>query len=221
LVQSGSGTTVTITYSGLTGTPTRANILFCATSVSASNCDFNQYSYQIGGFGVSLPSTGTALAVGATVTARGGSGTTTLPSGTYNMNLLDSGGFIVSIATLTNAVIGPGATPSPGASSSAPVAPANLLQQVGLPADGTCTSITDTTLNWAGVSSGGWASSWAQWMNGGKGGAVCNRTLVYSLGLSMCIGLASLRVFGNERIVFWREVIKNSCYSFTSFFLKL
>ena len=29
--------------------------------------------------------------------------------------------------------------------------------------------------------------------------------LMYSLGLGMTVGLASLRVFGNERIVFWRE----------------
>ena len=71
-----------------------------------------------------------------------------------------------------------------GGSSSAPAAPADVMQQVGVPADGKCSSIVDATLNWAGVSSGGWGTSWAQWMNGGKGGAVCNRALIYSLGLS-------------------------------------
>ena len=34
--------------------------------------------------------------------------------------------------------------------------------------------------------------------------------LFYTLGLSMTIGLASLRVFGNERVVFWREVSPGS-----------
>ena len=69
-------------------------------------------------------------------------------------------------------------------SSSVPSAPADVMQQVGVPADGKCSSIVDATLNWAGVSSGGWGTSWAQWMNGGKGGAVCNRALFYDLGLS-------------------------------------
>lgn len=63
-------------------------------------------------------------------------------------------------------------------------APADVMQQVGMPADGKCSSIVDATLNWAGVTSGGWGTSWAQWMNGGKGGAVCNRALFYDLRLS-------------------------------------
>lgn len=35
-------------------------------------------------------------------------------------------------------------------------------------------------MNWAGVESGGWGKSWAQWMNDGAGGAVCTRTLIYN-----------------------------------------
>jgi hypothetical protein len=35
-------------------------------------------------------------------------------------------------------------------------------------------------LNWGGAGSGGWGNSWAQWANGGSGGPVCTRTLVYS-----------------------------------------
>ena len=73
-----------------------------------------------------------------------------------------------------------------GSSSSSSVAtgPAPVFQQFGKPATGTCADAAAATLNWAGVSSGGWGESWAQWMNGGKGGAVCNRALIYSLGLS-------------------------------------
>ena len=59
-------------------------------------------------------------------------------------------------------------------------APPPVIQEFGKPASGTCADAAPATLNWAGVSSGGWGESWAQWMNGGLGGAVCSRTLVYS-----------------------------------------
>jgi hypothetical protein len=57
---------------------------------------------------------------------------------------------------------------------------APVVQQVGMPVTGTCSDASTSTLNWSGVSSGGWNESWSQWMNDGKGGAVCSRTLVYS-----------------------------------------
>jgi len=65
-------------------------------------------------------------------------------------------------------------------SSSASSAPAPIFQQFGKPASGTCAEAASDSLNWSGVASGGWSESWAQWMNGGTGGAVCTRTLVYS-----------------------------------------
>lgn len=58
--------------------------------------------------------------------------------------------------------------------------PPPVLQQVGLLDGASCTEFASEALNWAGVSSGGWGRSWAQWMNDGLGGAVCTRTLVYS-----------------------------------------
>ena len=58
--------------------------------------------------------------------------------------------------------------------------PPPAMQQVGLPLAGNCAAITDTSLNWGGSQSGGWGSSWAQWMNDGHGGAVCTRTLVWT-----------------------------------------
>ncbi len=58
-----------------------------------------------------------------------------------------------------------------------PIAP--VYQQTTPLADGSC-DITDPSYNLAGVESGGWTSSWAQWPNGGTGGNVCARTLVYS-----------------------------------------
>ena len=58
--------------------------------------------------------------------------------------------------------------------------PAPVFQQFGKPAVGSCEAAAPESLNWSGVASGGWGESWAQWMNGGNGGAVCTRTLVYS-----------------------------------------
>ena len=62
--------------------------------------------------------------------------------------------------------------------------PPPVLQQVGLLHGASCTEFASEALNWAGVSGGGWGESWAQWMNGGMGGPVCTRTLVYSNALS-------------------------------------
>jgi len=64
-------------------------------------------------------------------------------------------------------------------SSSGSTGPAPVPQQFGLPASGTCDEAAPADLNWAGVPSGGWGISWAQWMNDGNGGAVCTRTLSY------------------------------------------
>lgn len=65
-------------------------------------------------------------------------------------------------------------------SSSASSGPAPVVQQFGQPTTGTCDEAQPEGLDLSGVSSGGWGISWAQWMNGGNGGAVCTRTLVYS-----------------------------------------
>lgn len=67
-------------------------------------------------------------------------------------------------------------TPSSG---SGPI-PLPVIQQIARPATGTCAQAAPATLNWAGVGSGGWSESWAQWPNGGQGGPVCTRTLQYS-----------------------------------------
>ncbi|MFN8172362.1 MAG: hypothetical protein U0R65_10895 [Candidatus Nanopelagicales bacterium] len=57
----------------------------------------------------------------------------------------------------------------------------DVIQQVGAPAGG-CTAVDDAALNWGGVKSGGWTSSWAEWADGGTGGSVCTRTLHYDNG---------------------------------------
>ena len=68
---------------------------------------------------------------------------------------------------------------SSGASVQA-TGPADVTQQFGRPIADTCNDAAPESMNSSGVASGGWGESWAQWMNGGNGGAVCTRTLVYS-----------------------------------------
>ncbi len=68
-----------------------------------------------------------------------------------------------------------------GSSSDSPSSgPQPIHQQFGKPVSGTCAAAAPAVLNWAGVGSGGWGESWAQWPNGGTGGAVCSRTLSYN-----------------------------------------
>jgi hypothetical protein len=61
-----------------------------------------------------------------------------------------------------------------------PPLPDPVFQEFGKPTVGSCEALAPESLNWGGVSHGGWGESWSQWMHDGKGGAVCSRTLVYS-----------------------------------------
>jgi hypothetical protein len=56
--------------------------------------------------------------------------------------------------------------------------PAPILQQVPAPRGG-CATVDDAAINWSGVASGGWSSSWSQWAMNGNGGPVCTRTLTF------------------------------------------
>jgi len=76
-------------------------------------------------------------------------------------------------------ITGGGSGGGGSSSSTAGSAPAPVIQQFGRPASGTCEEAAPADLNVAGVGSGGWGESWAQWVNGGTGGAVCTRTLSY------------------------------------------
>lgn len=57
--------------------------------------------------------------------------------------------------------------------------PPDVLQQVAAPATPDCATTRDASLDIGGAQAGGWGRSWAQWVNGGNGGAVCTRTLTY------------------------------------------
>lgn len=179
IVDNGDGT-LTVTYAGFTAS---ANLLFCPTTVATGSCAPVTSSYLFSSdVGTNpLPSSPASIVAGMAVTT-GNSGlsgwpSTTLAAGTYNVRLDNGAGS--QVAVLANAVVGTGGgggtSSGTGGSSPAPV-----VQQFGKPVAGTCEASAPVTLNWGGAGSGGWGESWAQWMNGGNGGAVCTRTLVYS-----------------------------------------
>ena len=51
----------------------------------------------------------------------------------------------------------------------------DYFQQVGVPASGSCADVPAWVGHWSGYPIGGWSKSWAQWINGGRGGSVCTR----------------------------------------------
>lgn len=96
---------------------------------------------------------------------------TVLATGTVELYRFAAGAVLLSTVTIGS---GGGGT----SDSSSPPTP--VVQQFGMPTSGTCDASAPLVLNWGGAGSGGWGNSWAEWMNGGAGGAVCTRTLVYS-----------------------------------------
>jgi len=92
------------------------------------------------------------------------------------VNLTAGNGFVMGSLLLTYGIP---PSPEPTPSSDGVSGPSAYVQQFGKPAAGTCDAAAPADLNWSGVASGGWAVSWSQWMNGGTGGTVCTRTLVY------------------------------------------
>ena len=146
-------------------------VWLCNTNIPAASCDSTNFSYTM-----NLSQT---YSFGTLVYAYGGD-LVSLPDTTCNVSMGDNTG--PRSSTLTNVVIGLGGDGPCGPNadlSSATSGPPLILQQVGLAPSGSCTTFTDVNLNWGGAESGGWTQSWAQWLNDGRGGLVCTRTLVY------------------------------------------
>ena len=163
--------TVVVTYSGLGGF---AYLNFCnAADYPYGTCQaVGRLYFATNDGSTTLGASPFTIREGSTVkVGTAGTTTTALPSGTYRLDLYDStgGGIVLDsiVATISN-------------SAGSSLAPDPVLQQFGKPASGTCEDAAPVTLNWGGSGSGGWGESWAQWMNGGTGGFVCGRTLVYS-----------------------------------------
>ena len=116
------------------------------------------------------------LASGATLTVTGASGGLATLLITTSARSFDS---YFNFFVLSGGGGGGGGGSSSSSSSSGSTGPTPIFQQFGLPASGTCDEAAPADLDWAGVPSGGWGISWAQWMNDGNGGAVCTRTVSY------------------------------------------
>lgn len=201
---------VTIAAAGLIGgTFITATPAFAATIPVTASCTAGEFTFDHNNFGTSVGDiivvTNTSAAgmgrganTGIIAINSGAGENWTVPGGesrNFEVNSasggsinfvwdgLGSGPCTAASGTLLT-FTGGGYTPSGGGSSEATsvesATPPPVVQQFGKPVSGTCDAAAPTTLNWAGVPSGGWGESWSQWMNGGTGGFVCSRTLVYS-----------------------------------------
>ena len=78
-------------------------------------------------------------------------------------------------------VVTPTPTPTPApappaAKPAAPKGPGPYIQAYGAVTDPTC-QLTVEWAKWPGVPDGGWHFGWGQWLNEGKGGPACIRTV--------------------------------------------
>ena len=122
---------------------------------------------------------------GSAVTLRNGTGSVGASCNSPGCGVTNMGSITLTVTAYgTVDIVGPSRTLTlvapTGDSSDSGQVPPPVVQQFGKPASGTCDSAAPAALNWSGVASGGWGESWAQWINSGRGGAVCTRTLVYS-----------------------------------------
>jgi hypothetical protein len=139
---------------------------------SAPGIDIEVGFYHLGQFNPSSPGDGCIKTIDDI-------GDVDLPSaGGYTFvittnNSLDTG---MGDFTLT----GPGAASLTGMFVASGEKPTQVVQQVGMPANGSCDGIADADLGYGTQVTGGWSASWAQWPYDGVGGPVCTRTLFYS-----------------------------------------
>ena len=161
-----------------TATTTNPNFLLSNTANSpqpGSTNNANPTFYTISGtLSLNVNTTG----ANAQISGNKPGGPGAIPDGTYTVYF----GYFTNapssyFGSFTLVIGGSGGASSSGASGSNP---APVLQQFGKPSTGTCDAARPEMLNIGGAESGGWGESWAQWMNGGNGGSVCTRTLVYS-----------------------------------------
>lgn len=168
-----ASTTVTVTGGGVSGGPVSDSTVTIVNS-TGSSINFISNNLSTRGFVCSAANGGCG--------APSGGETFDIAPGTVNetvtVTTVPAPGTTIGTFVITYAASGGGGGSS--SSSSASSGPAPVVQQFGMPATGTCDDAQPEGLDLSGVPSGSWGISWAQWMNGGNGGAVCTRTLVYS-----------------------------------------
>jgi hypothetical protein len=168
---------VTLTYSSVN--PDYGWIV-CTGTTPASSCNITNLVGRIGftqSTGLVPPAASPAtIQLGSSYRSWISSSTTTLTAGSYTFAYWENS-MASSVTSIANVSIGSSSNPSSSASGDA--GPPAVFQQFATPAMGTCDAAQPEGLNWAGVASGGWSESWAQWANGGQGGTVCTRMLEY------------------------------------------
>lgn len=171
---------VVVTYSD-PGAGKFAVVNVCPASMSRADCNGSNRTYYLttqASLGSTLGASPYTIQEGTAVRASPSDILTTLPAGTYRMRLfVDTADAASEVVT-----IGSGAS-----SSDTSMTPPSIIQQFGKSSVGTCDDAEPDGLNWGGAASGGWGASWSQWMNGGLGGAVCTRTLVYNIALGQWV----------------------------------
>ncbi|MFM8156107.1 MAG: hypothetical protein ACKOAF_08550 [Actinomycetes bacterium] len=105
-------------------------------------------------------------------------------SGTYTLTSApNSGSFLIrpdESVTHWPFLIDVNVVSSPVATPAAPEVHGGL-QQVGVPASGSCDDVPFWAGHYDGYPVGGWGKSWAMWIYGGNGGPVCTREIYFDL----------------------------------------
>ena len=114
--------------------------------------------------------------------------TITLGTNFHTKNVIVNGPLATQIGSVTDSQFQfffyQAQTPAPDLteetdSAATSMGPAAIIQQVPVPASGSCDAVDDSELMWGTSLTGGWGTSWSDWVNGGQGGPVCTRTWVW------------------------------------------
>lgn len=146
-------------------------LYLCPSTFTASSCWNSANPTGRAEYSVVGPIANTTFTAGSTVKTYPGNVTTTLPAGTYRA--ITNNGASLDASALVTVYAGQ------GTQNVDDEIPRPLIQQFGKPVSVACDASQPAGLDWSGVASGGWSESWAQWMNGGAGGMVCTRTLMF------------------------------------------
>lgn len=152
------------------------SVLFCASSVAPDGCTASG-SDQDPATALYLGTTTgtTTYGEGSTVTVTATRGSGPLPAGVYTVVIRGAG--VDPVTSLLNVVIG-NIAPADGSDGTPPP----VYQGLPLPGSGSCADVKDADYAWGTGLTGGWQKAWEPWVNEGKGGWACVRTMAYAGG---------------------------------------
>lgn len=108
-----------------------------------------------------------------------GTSTTVTAGQTASFTTTASSGSMVAFTASGVCTVGMQVVFQAGGSSNpiSPAAPADILQQVPIPATGSCSDVKDLDLKWGTELTGGWHPVWGDWLRT----RVCSRTFHYGV----------------------------------------